>query len=569
MRTELFGVFGDREQFAGLRSPDTFDRLVCGETITVGVRDAALEEPGRTNTYRSEEGICVVWGEAIPIDPTDEPTAKWLFDRYAEEGVDALERLTGSYIAAIELDGDALVVTDPVHSWECFYTDADSARRFGTDVGELARTLPSTTLDCRGLCEFLHFGLTFGSTTTLEEVDRLAFDSVLTADSVEALSRFVYDPSAFDYAAELATRLERAIERRGRYSGPSGMLMSAGYDSRLLLAVLPSIDVCYTLGTVRTPEVKVARQVASQYGARHQTLVVNEDYLSADSDVVRCTNGVRESIHVHHRGNTNEIDCRTIYHGLFLDTLLRGRFIPHDTVPLRSIDREFPLPRLDPEPDVAPLFGDKLGFYADTDRLLVDCPQVDSETPTEFLEETIERHYRRGFDRAESRYNAMALLGLKCKSALPFRTHLADRFVESFVASDIDLIDWHLRTPPEHRNDRTYQEALRMVDPEMFRYRPPDRPHQSYQLNQMEKYLRKKLPGIDSFGTPWPDRDRIYDENDLDRRLFPDRADLHGLPPRIKLRINDARTWLDRIAGVGIETPHGFVRFEPRSGHGH
>lgn len=562
MRRELFGVFGDREQFVQLRPADSFDRVVSGESVTIGIKDQALGEPDRTGIHRGDDGLCVVWGEAFPVQPTDDPTAQWLLERYIEEGLDAFERLNGSYIALVEYEGDAIVVTDPLHSWECFFADGESIRRFGTDAGALARTLSSPTFDCRGLCEFLHFGLTFGATTAIEEIDRLAFDSALRADSVEALSRFVYDPSAFDYAEELAVRLKRAIERRGRYPGRKGMLMSAGYDSRLLLATLPDIDACYTLGAMRTPEVQVARKVASQYGVHHHTLLVNENYLSADSAVVQCTNGIRESIHVHHRGNTNEIDCRTVYHGLFLDTLLRGRFVPHDTVHLDFIDREFPLPRLDPDPNVPEFFATKLGFYADSDRLLVDCPTIDADDPEQFLRNTIERHYRHGFDRAESRYNAMSLLGIKCKSALPFRTHLADRFVESFVATDVGLIDWHLKTPPEHRNDSTYQEALRKIDSDIFKHRPPDRPHRSYQLNQMEKYLRKKLPGVNQFGTPWPDRDRIYDENDLDQRLFPDRPDLHGLPPRIKLRINDARTWLDQ-SDVGTETPNGFVRTDP------
>lgn len=563
MRTELFGIFGDREQFARFRSPDAFDRLVSGESITVGVRDPHLDVPGRSTTYRSPEGRCVVWGEALVPPGVERSSAAWLFDQYVEGGADAFDRLNGSYVAVLEHDGDAVVVNDPIHSWECFYTETDGVRRFGTDAAALTRTLPSPTLDCRGLCELAHFGLTFGGTTAVEEVTRLAFDSRLTVDSVEPLSRFVYEPSSFDYAEELAVRLERAIGRRASYPGTGGMLMSAGFDSRLLLTRLPNVDVCYTLGTPETPEVRVARKVASQYGARHQTLVVNDDYLADDPEIVRYTNGIRESVHIHHRGNTAEIETDTIYHGLFLDTLLRGRFVPHDTLRLDVIDRDFPLPRLDPDPDVAGHFADKLGFYSGSDRPLIDCPAVDAATPDEFLEETIERHYRRGFDRTDSRYNAMSLLGIKCKSALPFRTHLADQFLESFVAADRELIDWHLTTPPEHRNDDTYQKALRMIDPDVFRYRPPDRPHRSYQLNQMEKYVRKKLPGIDPFGTPWPDRDRIYDENDLDRRLFADRPDLHGLPPRVKLRLNDARTWLGYATEDGIAEPNDLVRSQP------
>ncbi|MDL5363597.1 asparagine synthase-related protein [Halalkalicoccus sp. NIPERK01] len=561
MRTELFGVFDDREQFTRFRSPTDFDRLVSGESITVGIRDPYLGVPGRTAIHESADGLCVVWGEAFPPEGVEESAATWLFERYAEDGDDAFEGMNGSYIAVVEHGGEALVANDPIHSWECFYTDT-ATRWFGTDATALTRTLPSPTLDCRGLCEVVHFGLTFGGTTAIEEVRRLPFDSYLTADSTEALSRFVYEPKTFDYTEELASRLERAVDRRASYPGTKGMLMSAGFDSRLLLARLPDVDVCYTLGTPQTPEVRVARKVASQYGSRHQTLLVNENYLAAGPDIVQYTNGIRESVHIHHRGNTAEITTDAVYHGLFLDTLLRGRFVPHDTVHLDVIDRDFPLPRLDPDPDVTRLFADKFGFYADGDRTLVDCPEIDADTPEEFLEDTIARHYRRGFDRADSRYNAMALLGIKSKSALPFRTHLADQFLESFVAADSELIDWHLTTPPEHRNDRTYQKALRMVDPDIFRYRPPDRPHRSYQLNQVEKYLRKKLPGISPFGTPWPDRDRIYDENDLDQRLFAGRPDIHALPPRIKLRINDARTWLDYAAGDTISTPYGLVRSE-------
>lgn len=565
MRTELFGVFGDREQFTQIRSPAEFDQLIGSASITVGVRDPNLGAPGRTSVHRTPEGWCVVWGEAFSPRDVEGSTAAWLLDRYAEVGDDAFDQLNGSYLVALEHDGEALVVNDPIHSWECFYVDTGTGRYFGTDTAALTRTISSPTLDCRGLCELIHFGLTFGETTSIEEIRRLRFDSCLTANSVEPLSRFVYDPGAFDHAKELATRLERAIKRRAVYPGTKGMLMSAGFDSRVLLAGLSDVDICYTLGTPQTPEVKVARKVASQYGARHQTLLVDENYLAATPEIVQYTNGIRESIHIHHRGHSDEITADTIYHGLFLDTLLRGRFVPHDTIHLDVIDRDFPLPRLDPDPDIVGLFADKFGFYADSDRPLVDCPDIEADTSEEFLENTIKRHYKRGFDRSDSRYNAMALLGIKCKSALPFRNHLADQFLESFVAADRELIDWHLTTPPQHRNDTTYQEALQMIDPDLFRYRPPDRPHRSYQLNQVEKYLRKKLPGLNPFGTPWPDRDRIYDENDLDQRLFADQPELHGLPPRIKLRINDARTWLEYAAGGSVRVPDDLFRSTPTS----
>lgn len=542
MKRELFGVFGDREQFLRFRSPSEFDRLVCGESVTVGIRDPWLGHPTRSTSYKSPSGCCVIWGEAFPTQETKKPTAEWLFNNYTDTDTDAFDDLNGSYIAVVEYDGDAVVSTDPVQSSEGFYADTEYGRCFGTDATQLTRAVKNPALDCQGLCEFLHFGLTFGETTVIEEVRRLPFDGYLTTEATEELSRFVYQPETFDYAEQLAVRLKRALSRRSIYSGRKGILMSAGFDSRLLLAGISDLDVCYTLGTSSTPEVKTARKLAAQYDIPHRILQIGSDYLVAPPEIVRYTQGIRESVHIHHQGNVGEMDADVMYHGLLLDTLLRGHYLPHDTLRLDAIDRRFPLPWLDPDPDVPTQFADKLGFFADTERLLVDCPEIDADTPEEFLRDTIGHHYRQGFDRAGSQYNAMALLGIKCKSALPFRTHLADQYLESFVAADTELVDWHLSTPPEYRNDRTYQRALRMIDDDIFRHRPPDRPHRSYQLNQVEKYLRKKLPGVKPFGTPWPDRDRIYGENDLDQRLFPDRPDLHGLPPRIKLRINDTRT---------------------------
>ncbi len=560
MRTELFGVFGDREQFMRVRSPSEFDRLVAGETITVGIRDFSLDSPGRSATYESAEGCCVIWGEAFPVEETRKQTAEWLFDRYVAEGMDALDALNGSYIVAIEYNGDALVSTDPIHSSEGFYADTEYGRCFGTDAAQLTQAVETPTLDQRGLCELLHFGLTFGETTTIKEVRRLPFDGYLTTETTGELSRFVYQPQTFDYAEELAARLERALGRRSIYSGRKGILMSAGFDSRLLLTGIPNLDVCYTLGTPSTPEVKSARKLASQYDIPHRILHLNSDYLVAPPEIVQYTQGIRESVHIHHRGNVGGITADTMYHGLLLDTLLRGHYLPRDTIHLDAIDREFPLPWLDPDPDVPAQFADKLGFFAGTDRLLVNCPELDADTPEGFLQNTVERHYRQGFNRAESRYNAMELLGIKCKSALPFRNHLADQYLESFIAADTELIEWHLSTPPEYRNDRTYQKALRLIDDDIFHHRPPDRPHRSYQFNQIEKYLRKKLPGLQPFGTPWPDRDRVYNENALDQRLFAKRPDLHELPPRIKLRINDARTWIDHAAGGAIDPMDRLVR---------
>ena len=545
-RRELFGVFADRDRFETLRSPDRFDEILAGDAVTVGIRDVGLGIPGRTTIHRGTDGFCVIWGEAFAESGSDRP-AEWLFERYVEDGSDAFAHLNGSFIAIVEYDGRAMVVTDPIQSTECFYAEVSGGRVFGTDAARVARTVGSPTIDERALCEFVHFGVVFPPSTPIAEVRRLPFDGYLTADDAGGLDRFRYDPEVFDHASELANRLERAIRRRSAYPGTTGFLMSAGYDSRIILSVLGGVDTCYTLGSPETPEVRVARSIAHQYDAAHQVLPVTSDYLNTSPEIIKYTQGIRESLHIHHRGNLSQLTADTMYHGLMLDTVLRGRYLPHDYLSVG--DRRFPLERFDPDPDVASYFSDKLGFFDGGDRVLVDSDAFDSEAPEPFLRDTIANAYGSCLDRATSVYNAMDLLALKLKPALSFRDQLADGYLESFVAMDAELLSWHLRTPPEQRNDETYQRALERIDPAIFQHRPPDRPYRTYRLNQIEKFFREKLPGLQPFGTPWPDRDRIYAEADLDRKLFSDRPDLHPLPPRVKLRIADARTWVALVTG--------------------
>ncbi|MFC4358010.1 hypothetical protein ACFO0N_08630 [Halobium salinum] len=546
MQRELFGVFGDRTTFDSLDDSDRFDTVVSTDEATVGVKDASQGLQNRTSVYTGGDGTCVLWGEVI--ERAGVSAAEWLLDRLDAVGTDAFGELNGSYLAFVDRGDGATLVTDPVRSWECYYTDAPGVRVFGSDAARVARTLDDPVLDRRALSEFVHFGITFGDRTPFERLERVPFDGYLTADDTGACRRFVYDPqppAEFDYAQELADRLERAVERRVGLPGRDGLLLSAGYDSRVLLSAHPGFDVGYTLGDSAADEVRVSRRIAAQYGIDHETLPVTEDYLTLSPEVIQYTNGHRESVHIHHRGNDDDIEVDNVYHGMLFDTLFRGYFLPDRTLDL--FGRSLPLDGLDPNPD-APLHlaakfgGLGSGAYPD--------PGPVSSTATEaFARETIGGAYERSFERADDPYNAIDLVAVRQKPTLPFRIHLADRYVESFVAVDRDLLEWHLKTPPEHRNLPTFLDALERVDPDILFHDPPDRPHRSYRLNEIERFLRANLPGFRTFGSPWPDRDDLYARRGLDRTLFAAHERVHPLPTRIKLRLADLHIWVDSVVG--------------------
>lgn len=595
METELFGIFGSRDSFERQADRRTFERVVEGESVTVGLRDDALGQPGRSSVCTDESGVAVVWGEAFPPDGYAGSAAAWLLDAASQRRADAFASLNGSYLAVVEVDGEPFVASDPIRSWECFTTETDHGLVFGSDAASVARCIPNPHIDPQGFAEFLYLGGALNDHTPLSELDRLPLDHARTPEGTNPLGRYRHDAGAdsgyastnadpagdlitdgstelatsgatnlstagvtesatdpaSDPAGELARRLERAIDRRSMASGTRGVLLSAGLDSRLLLALRDDVDTAYTIGPEGSDEVAVATQLAHRYGADHVHLPVDDRYLDRDATAIGATNGVKESLHVHHAGYTDAIDADAVCHGLLFDTLLRGYFLPWDTYDVLGLT--VPRGRLDPDPDpVAHLTG-VMGYLPETAELIHRTPGLDATTPDEFLEDAIGAAYADCVAASVDEYAAFDRFGVQNVLSTPFRTHLADQFTESLVVADTDLVDWHLQTPPAERTDSTFREAIRRIDVDLLDPSPPDRPHDSFLANQIEKRARRSIPGLEPFDAPWPDRRTSYAANDLDAHILPDRPDLHDYPPRFKLRIRDLRHWFCSATGDAVD----------------
>ncbi len=545
MNRELFGVFGDREAFARFRPTSEFDVVLCGERVTVGIRDAGLGMPGWSARYVDDDTTCVIWGEAYAPEKAEDNAARWLARQFADAGIDALASLNGSYLAVLEHDGDAVVATDPVRSRECFYTDDPGVRVFGTDSAAVGRTVDSPTIRRDGVLEFLHLGVMLGEKTSLEQLHRLPLDSVLTPTAVEPLDRFVYEPREFDYVDEFENRLRRATRRRRQLPGSKGLLLSAGYDSRLLLSQIPGIESCYTVGAHDAQEVRGASRLAEQYDAAHTSFPPDERYLPSDASRTAYSHGIKESIHVHHAGYTDEIGVDTMYHGLLCDTFFRGHFNARGGIDV--LGKRVPLNRPATDPDPVETLVDRFGYVRDASYALAAITSLDDD-PDAFVERAVETEFARARERADDVQNALNCCGIANQPSMPFHTHLADNFFASFLATDVELIDWHLTTPPAHRTTETFLEACKRIDPALIRHRPPDRPYDSPLCNEVERFVRRKTPLLTPFDPPWPDRESLFARHDLDRHLLPELEHLHELSPRYKLRLVDLLGWLELVS---------------------
>jgi hypothetical protein len=545
MNKELFGVIGDRAVFDEHTATSSYDWVHEGERATVAVRDPALGLPARTAAYTDERGACLLWGEVLPPEGATSPAAERTLDRFEEVGTDAFAELNGSFLAFVELDGEAILATDPARTWQCFYADTPHGRVFGTDPQHVLDTVGEPTVDSRGVLEFVHLSVVVDDRTVFEELSRVPFDGYMTGTSVGTLDRFVYDHEGsedVDWVGELADRMRRAIRRRAVFPGKKGLLLSAGYDSRVVAAEHPSLDVCYTLGQRDHPEVAVAGDIAAQYDIPHETLLLGDDYLNTDRDTIEYGMGINESIHIHQAGCLDDVDVDTVYHSLYFDTLFRGHFLPRDSVEV--LDYTFPLTGLEPDPDVTNVLTSKFGYHPACDHIFPECFR-NFDTSRKFTESVFEEQLDKWSDRYDNVYDSLALLGIQNQPTLSFHYHLGDNFIESFIAADSELIDWHLRAPPEVRSTKTFLAALRRLDDDILRHRPPNRPHDSFRKNQIEKFLRDRLPFVDAFERPWPELDERYEEQSLDTALFPGYPSIHELPVRMKLRVNDISTWMN------------------------
>ncbi|MCU4752491.1 hypothetical protein OB919_10905 [Halobacteria archaeon AArc-curdl1] len=552
MNRELFGVFGGIDTFERFRTDDEFDTVLSGPTLTVGIRDGDLATPGWSATYANDEGFCVIWGEVYP--PTDEGNAaQWLLDAYIEDGREVLSALNGSYLAVIYLESsdEAFVVTDPVRSRACFYTDEPGVRVFGTDAAMVGRSISNPTLDQQGILEFLHLGVVLGEKTSVAELDRLPLDSRLTPTAVDRLDRFVYEPRSFDYVDELAARLERALERRSTLPGKKGVLLSAGYDSRIILSQVSDLEQSYTVGSPTAQEVRGANRLAAQYDVAHTAFPPDERYLRPEERKLRYSQGIKESLHIHHAGYTDEMDVDTMYHGLLCDTFFRGHFTAQETIDV--LGKRIPIGQLESNPNPVETLLGKFGYNREASESLAHRTSFGID-PEPFVSEAIESEFESYRDRTDSVQNTLTCCGIANQPSIPFHSQLSDHFLTSFLATDRELIEWHLRTPPKHRTTETFLRACKQLDSNILRHRPPDRPYGTTLFNEVEGFVRRKTPFLSSFEPPWPDRQQLFERHQLDQRMLGDLEHVHSLPARHKLRLLDLRGWLERWRGSDAPT---------------
>jgi len=206
--------------------------------------------------------------------------AQYCLQLYQRLGTEFPTELNGSFAVAV-YDHRArklLLATDRTATRALYYCQQKHFV-FGSEVKAILEYPGiSRKLNAERVCEFLAILQVIGPSTYYDHIKRVPAASVLTWDGTRCqISRYWeprFDhadaPDIREHAAHAVAVLRRAMGRCCAGAERVGLMLSGGFDSRVIAAVSDVDMLCTTLHNVEGPEVATARRVAQALGYEHR-----------------------------------------------------------------------------------------------------------------------------------------------------------------------------------------------------------------------------------------------------------------------------------------------------------
>ncbi|MEQ8667348.1 MAG: asparagine synthase-related protein [Rhodospirillales bacterium] len=441
----------------------------------------------------ADDGISVhVSGWIVNTDDFDMPgrpdpsPAEVVHALIARGDIDGLSRINGQFAAAAfdPAKRELTLITDrngtlPIYVWQ-----DDTGIAFASQLYVLAGLgrIPRKA-DTRIITELFTMQRTLGRSTPIAGIEALPSATVYTHAGGRSAERTYWQlvwqrgrMSKIACAEQLAAAIREAVVRQAALGDESGLLLSGGIDSRLVLAAAePGSLSCWTTASYDdNPELALARRIATQHGAEHHACVIGpEDTFDFIDPTVRECGGLYPAstpVSAFLPMVDDSVDLLLTGHGL--DYTLRGYYLPsrfleiggsktrlpalrpipkrptgHDVLnslrqgpPRSTIDRITAAGRRD-------RWGQAIGDKLET----ILAPWLDSEDPYNawdaFILNNVSKHYA---------FTSMMSVRARTDLAMP--------------AFDNDVFDIYLRMPTSWRCEgRVLQLAMQIVSPETAR----------------------------------------------------------------------------------------------------
>ncbi|MDB4349667.1 asparagine synthase-related protein [Omnitrophica bacterium] len=383
-------------------------------------------------------------------------------------------------------------VNDRFASIPFYYRDCNGIFAGSTSYSEIWKKHRNTAgfkIDEGAFYEFLFLRRLFGDKTYDCDTKFLDSASILihSPDSKKTTVTRYWQPDCvihnmpFPEAAErLAFLIQQSFKRVTSDAKRYGLLLSGGLDSRSVLAASDKPLVCLTTCEYENNEYLVARELANVRGYEHIFVPKPKTYYS---DIIDSATDLGSGMGIYanaHFFNMRDAAAKTadvLLHGYGFDFLFGGKYLPCTAHPLlKGITYKRRLLPIEPNTqDAARMFIETLSYRLksiDPRTLIkvkqrtgmVDALQKRTEDIFDEAREISDNPYAWWdyslFRNMSRHYSYLNLLSI--------RTYLEERT----VAFDNDLYDFFWSLSPEQRlNGVLFKEAIRSLDPEIFRVR--------------------------------------------------------------------------------------------------
>jgi asparagine synthetase B (glutamine-hydrolysing) len=211
---------------------------------------------------------------------------------YEERGDTFIHALNGGFALALwdSCQQKLIVANDRYGLCPIYHTQLGSTHLWASSPKAIL-AIPAfhRQINLAAMADFLCLGIPQGNDTIFEGIEEMPPASLVTChgDRVRGLQYWDWSfqeeetgIAADDYLEELIFLLRQAAERRQSGKLKTGLLLSGGHDSRVVLSVLQrdALDA-FTFGAPYCTEVRLAKRAAATSDVAHTAFEIRPDYL--------------------------------------------------------------------------------------------------------------------------------------------------------------------------------------------------------------------------------------------------------------------------------------------------
>lgn len=222
--------------------------------------------------------------------------ASWLVHLYEEQGTRFFANLNGRFSGLLidKRQNEVFIFNDRYGTERIYWHEKGGIWYFASEAKALLRILPELrAFDEEGVAQFLTFGCTLEQRTLFRGVQLLPGASLWSFKNGKCQKRRYFSPETWEsqsilpaesFGVELQETFKRVLPRYFESESRIGISLTAGLDSRMIMACLPKggqQPVCYTFSGQNqdTLDARLARRVAEACNLEHEILRLSGDFL--------------------------------------------------------------------------------------------------------------------------------------------------------------------------------------------------------------------------------------------------------------------------------------------------